>query len=1248
MNFLPLKQYYRSLVVALIVPLLVAFLLCLHLYTIKVERSVYKREADFNNITAQLHHAMDAAAGLLDTMFNLYDQPLLYQFDRAWLNDVDQLENYYYRQIPSGVGEIVGQGQFASSPEALNNWQQVIALGPSFNTALSLIQSVSAIAYVNEQGFAYVKRRSEDQSEMLTAILDGKFKPQPTQSALSSSQIVTIANKNYFAIGRARNVGSKHYIVLIYDLAAISGWLKKIAPSRGEYIFINQQQQVIASSTAQLKNKTALLSYWPSADFLSVNTTRRDKSDNIYIFKQDERLPINAAFYQPHDSLVSQSRYEVMLEFAFLVIFLSIVFFGMYWLSKRIVIQPMTHFMSYLEQNDEHFNSELKYRIPLGWQPWFARVKRVFYNNQQLVKSLQVANSELDQQVQMKSRELIRSYEAKDRHLALLNTMLNSVPDLIYFKNIDGSFLGCNKAYEQYIGVAQSQLVGHQLCDISDDKGEISELEQQVLKTHQKAEQRLYSNDKVYQLTIAPFYNEQRSLLGTMGIGRDITEQQKALTALTASESKFRSAVEYAANGVILLSLQHTVLQLNKAARKQFSLSKSMSNYALSTLFNNEQYQQLTTVLEQLLIEKQKVCHLTLASIEQQRWFQLSVSLVWNSQQEPYYYVIHIQDISDITKAKFDAERATLAKSRFIANISHEIRTPLNAVTGLIDMLVRQGLNAQQTHHANQAKQAAQSLLEMLNRMLDFARIESNQVGLNLNEFELVEFVDRCESLISPLCEEKGLAFNIIVDPYIAGTLTGDAIRLLQVLSNLLSNAVKFTEYGEVTLKIEKHDSSEGYQQLCFRVIDTGTGIKEADQSRLFDAFTQGDESLTRMHQGVGLGLAIVKHEVELMGGEIALISEQGQGSEFYFSLRFKIPEAVSKKLTNYIVISEDTRLIDALPQFKAVPFHEVPKLNCDQQLLVTKDELIDWQHKEALEGKINPQQTLLVVDFDSQQVMPMIKGIKVQSINKTALAQRLLFSHSTLYPKQLTMPDVSSSVAGMLILAVDDNQLNRDIISSILRQENINVVTVDNATTAIELVDSLRPDLILMDVQMPGLDGCQACERLRKHYDKQQLPIFALTAHCEAEDEARSAAAGMNKHLTKPVIAAVLINEIGQLNLTSEVFFDRPFALAQFADNEDLLVKMLQKFALLCDSHLSQLETNLDSSELERLVHNIKGVSGNLGFIRLSQTAQKIEAKIMTASNAQTQLLITELRAHLKQVRSYLQVQGLIDATAS
>ncbi len=1260
LDFLPLKHYYRSLTVALIVPLLVAFVLCLHLYNIKLERTITKHHADFDNLAAQLSFRMEAAESLVKTLLAQYEQPLYYHFDQQWLKDVNQFNDYYYRKIPQQGGEIVGQGRFSSTPQAIAQWQQVIALGPAFNTALSLIKSLSAVAYVNEQGFAYVKRRDETASLFLTQILDNRFEPKFRGDMLASSNVVKLEGKDYLALGQRRSVTSRDYVILIYDLQAVSAWLEKISLDSGEYIFVTDSQQVIASSSRAIKKHAQLEQYWP----MSITGNTGSDDDSLVIFQSPERQPVYAGFYEPQQQLVSPIRYEAFIEFIFLSVFLIMMFSGVFWLSRRIFVKPITHLMAYLEQNDEQYSDSFDYRIPVNWQPWFSKIKKVFNKNKELVDSLQQSNLALDNQVKAKTRELARSYEAKERHLALLNTMLNSVPDLIYFKNIDGSFLGCNRAFEQYIGVEQGQLVGLQLCDISEDSSHITELERQVLKTRTKTELRVERHEKIYRLTIAPFYNEQNHLLGTMGVGRDITVQQGALTALKASESKFRSAIEYAANAVVLLSLEHTILQLNKAARHLFNINKHDHSQLLSSFFSIAQWQEIESLLSLLLTEKKKVYHLTLAQHEASRWWQLSVSLVWDEQQAPYYYVFHIQDVSALTQAKQNAERATQAKSRFIANLSHEIRTPLNAVTGLIDMIAQQGLSPQQTLHAAQAKDSAQNLLTMLNRMLDFARVENNQVQLELVDFNIVELVDSCESLLLGLCQPKGLAFNIEVEPTISPYLVGDYIRLQQVIGNLLTNAVKFTERGSVTLKLEKALLDDNaFQTITFRIKDTGVGIEKAQQKRLFDAFTQGDESLTRKHQGVGLGLAIVKHELSLMGSEIKLNSGKNIGSEFYFDITFNTASYEKRNdfsWQNTLVVTtatEQTQLIDTIlmavesPQFKSLTqLSECIEKVAGYNLIVNYAELEQLLASQTNKEILVKQQTKLFVIKDRDvTVTEHCRDLNITYLKTFALAQRLL-NETSATNKQKQIIDTqqpATDLNGLLVLVVDDNQLNLDIMANVLTQAGINVLVANDALAGINLVEKIKPDLILMDIQMPEVDGLQAARMLREKYTSQQLPIFALTAHCEKEDEDRSFAAGMNKHLTKPIVAHILLQAISEAEIDGSAFFDQTFALSQFAGDNDLLLGMLNKFAEVCETQLKQLQQEQRPENLERLVHSIKGVSGNLGFIRLSLIAQQLETILRSSENIEQQLF-NQLIIELEQVMAFIQIQGTADVEKS
>ena len=1137
-NFLPLKRYYRSITVALIVPLLVAFFLCLHLYDLKLERAIENRHSSFNNISAQLSHAMSAADGLIDTMFTLYEQPLSYDFDPSWTKNVNQFEHYYYQPVGDEIGEIVGQGKFASTSYALEQWRQVIALGPSFNTTLSLIQSLQAVAYVNEQGFAYIKRRSTADSTLLTTILDNKLKPQQlNDNTLSSSQVVTVNNHAYFAIGKKRTATSHDYIILIYDLEAISNWLQKIAPPQGEYIFINQHNQVIASSDVRLNSAVGAGDYWPEPMIIDIK--RPAKKSHSYLVQTSDNLPIHTQFYESKQALSEPISYDILIEFIFLCVFLIMMFSGVFWLSQRIFVKPMTHLICYLDQHNENSSPLLHYRIPTDWQPWFSRVKQVFKRNEELVTSLQEANKALDSQVQVKSEQLRRSIDAKERHLALLNTMLNNVPDLIYFKNTYGVFLGCNKAYESYVGMPQEELVGEKFTNTNQDNIELSLLEENVLTERQVYQKRLVTNNKTYNLSIAPFYNEHQQLLGTMTIGRDITEQHEALNALQSSEAKLKSAMEYAANGVILLSLDYQVLQANKAARQIFSMQKSHnipSQYMLADLFIAQSLEKLTQTLEQLHSEKKNVYHFSLPQQEQKRWLQISVSLVWDNEQTPDYYVLHVQDVTDLIQAKNDAERATLAKSRFIANLSHEIRTPLNAVLGLIDVIALQGLSQEQRGYASQAKSAANSLLSLLNRMLDFARVESAQVQLNKAPFSVADLIDYCEGIATPLCSKKDLEFSVECDDTINANLLGDQICLQQVLANLLTNAAKFTENGSVKLSLTLVEQSDEQQLICFVVKDTGIGISDADQSRLFDAFTQGDESLTRSHQGVGLGLAIVKYEVALMGGEIKLTSEKGKGSEFSFCLQLDKTTQTAKK-------------------------------------------------------------------------------------------------NSPLLPS-------STDLSGLLVLAVDDNPLNLSIIKSILKQANITVICADSGAKAIELSASLTPDLIFMDIQMPEMDGCQATRIIRQSFTKEQMPIYALTAHSEAADIEQSVAAGMNKHLTKPIVANKLFLAMSELDKPIEPFFDHSFVLTQFANDSDLVLTMLSKFATMAAQQLLEISTLSTTEELVRVVHNVKGSAGNLGFKRLSACAKQCEAELKTQGKL-PELLNDELQQHIKQVIAFIIEQG-------
>jgi two-component system sensor histidine kinase BarA len=291
----------------------------------------------------------------------------------------------------------------------------------------------------------------------------------------------------------------------------------------------------------------------------------------------------------------------------------------------------------------------------------------------------------------------------------------------------------------------------------------------------------------------------------------------------------------------------------------------------------------------------------------------------------------------------------------------------------------------------------------------------------------------------------------------------------------------------------------------------------------------------------------------------------------------------------------------------------------------------------------------LYVVKNAPNTPLPTLKGMQMCSVKSSALVQRIqqVEPISKRPDVNLTTAESKLNVAGLLVLVIDDNQLNLDIISNILSQAHINVMTATSAMAGIALVAQVMPDLILMDIQMPEVDGLQATALLRQSYEQQQLPIFALTAHCEAADEQRSLAVGMNKHLTKPVVAATLLAAINELQITGAVFYNHSFALEQFSGNNDLLQIMLDKLAKLCVSHLQQLKVPMQAKALERLVHSIKGVSGNLGFNRLSATAQQLESRLRKTPDV-GQISLSQLEFELAQVNRYIQIQGSVNVEES
>jgi signal transduction histidine kinase/CheY-like chemotaxis protein/ABC-type amino acid transport substrate-binding protein len=518
------------------------------------------------------------------------------------------------------------------------------------------------------------------------------------------------------------------------------------------------------------------------------------------------------------------------------------------------------------------------------------------------------------------------------------------------------------------------------------------------------------------------------------------------------------------------------------------------------------------------------------------------------------------ENARDLALAKDIAEDSAKAKSEFLANMSHEIRTPMNAIVGLTQLTLQTALSDVQRDYLEKTSAAAKSLLGIINDILDFTKIEAGKLSMERIEFQLEEVIDGILNVQLVRANEKSLEILLSVGPDTPTCLEGDPLRLGQILNNLMSNAVKFTEQGRVTLSIDALQESQGQAILKFRIQDTGIGLSDEQIRKLFTAFNQADSSVTRRFGGTGLGLAISKRLVEMMGGKIWCEGTPGQGSSFYFTAMF----GVADQKRRYATLQEDLRNLTAL----AVDDYE-------PALTVIRDELIslglnvytasggrraleiieeslnappavdvvilDWQMpdwdgietarriREAVPADRRPAM-IIATAHDREEIIPVAAEAGIRMVvPKPVVASSLLAAINDSLALKASAPrkarrrkamDASrvAHLKGSLILLAEDNEVNQLVAKKLLTNAGFEVEIANNGREAFEKVQTRRYALVLMDIQMPEMDGLTATRAIRALPGYETLPIVAMTAHAMSGDRDLSLAAGMNDHITKPI----------------------------------------------------------------------------------------------------------------------------------
>jgi len=861
--------------------------------------------------------------------------------------------------------------------------------------------------------------------------------------------------------------------------------------------------------------------------------------------------------------------------------------------------------------------------LPAGHPPLHSFLGLPFSSGKEMVGIVGIANRPGGYDEQMFSYlgpflntcgNIIQAYRSDiqrrkaQRQLQLLSLVASKTDNAVIITDRAGYIEWVNEGFTRISGYTMEEVIGkkpgHVLQGTETDAATVARMSSAVRQGQSFTEEVLnyHKNGTAYWLSIAvtPTYDENGQLCRFIAIESDVTRRKQVESALRESEARFRTIFNTAVEGIIIANERGIVESLNPAAARIFGYEpEEILDHDVSMLMPephrsvHHQYieRYISSGIPRILGKGLELY----GRHKSGREFPIALSVSEVPLPDRKLFTAILRDVTqqkeykdELQRAKEAAEAATRMKSEFLATMSHEIRTPMNAIIGMADLLWETPLTSEQREYVRISRNAGGSLLDLINDILDLAKIEAGHLELESLEFDLQELMEGVCDVMGQTAQRKQLTLMCTLQPEVPIHLYGDPKRLRQVLINLIGNAVKFTERGEVTLDVRLSESHRADQsclynkeletaakevRLHFSVTDTGIGIAEDKLHVIFDRFTQADSSTTRRYGGTGLGLTISKQLIELMGGAITVKSDPGYGSAFSFTGVFRTaaecewPAASpSVQLTGLktIIIDDDSTNRLILQKFLAgwgalvdgaesgakgiaairraagsgEPYRlvllagSVQDMNGFEVARQLRDEsgleqlTIIMLASDRRNGDMAQCRELGIASFLLKPVeRDNLKLAIITSINRQRMA--------TVVPVAGLIEPSASVIERLRILLVEDSEDNRLLVKAFLKKTSHHIDTAENGAVALAMFQANQYDMVLMDVEMPVMDGYTATRAIRSWEREQNLPrtpIVALTAHAFKEDRKKSISAGCDDHLTKPLDKTKLLSVIEQV----------------------------------------------------------------------------------------------------------------------